>query len=105
MEILGEEEGFRFGLSSVYDHVGVNSKCGVQSKRRWDSHESCVRIVRYLACGCQKRSVAYETECRHLDLPFHQQTGSIVCVFQMALHAHFSVNSSAGLCTDRPTRK
>ena len=25
--------------------VGVNSKCGVQSKRRCESHESCVCIV------------------------------------------------------------
>ena len=28
-----------------------------------------------------------------------------LCVFHLALHAHLSVNSSAGLRTDRPTRK
>ena len=46
--------------------VGVNSKCGVQSKRRCESHESCVCIVGFSACGCQKKSVEYETECRHV---------------------------------------
>ena len=33
------------GLSSVSSLVGVNSKCGVQSKRRCESHESLVQIV------------------------------------------------------------
>ena len=37
--------------------MGVNSKCGVQSKRRCGSHESCVCIVGFPACGCQKKSV------------------------------------------------
>ncbi len=27
--------------------------------------ESCVCIVGFPACGCQKKSVVYETECRH----------------------------------------
>ena len=45
--------------------VGANSKCGVQRKRRCESHESCVCIVGFPACGCQKKSVVYETECRH----------------------------------------
>ena len=44
---------------------GVHSKCGVQSKRRCESHESCFCIVGFPACGCQKKSVVYETECRH----------------------------------------
>ena len=35
----------------------MNSKCGVQSKRRCESHESCVCIVGFPACGCQKKSV------------------------------------------------
>ena len=39
----------------------MNSKCGVQSKRRCESQESCVCIVGFLACGCQKKSVVYET--------------------------------------------
>ena len=36
-----------------------------QSTRRCESHESCVFIVGLPACGCQKKSVVYETECRH----------------------------------------
>ena len=45
----------------------MNSKCGVQSKRRHElSHDSCVCIAGFSACGCQKKSVVYETECRHL---------------------------------------
>ena len=36
--------------------VGVNSKCGVQSKRRCESHESCVCIVGFPACGCQNEN-------------------------------------------------
>ena len=40
----------------------MNSKCGVQSKRRRESRESCVFIVGFSACGCQKKSVVYETE-------------------------------------------
>ena len=43
----------------------MNSKCGVQSKRKCESHESCVCIVGFPACGCQKKSEVYETECRH----------------------------------------
>ena len=38
------------------------------------------------------------------DLPFHQPTGSL-SFFHLTLHAHLSVNSSAGLHTDIPTRK
>ena len=45
--------------------VGVNSKCGVQSKRRCESRESCVCIVGCTASGCQKKSVVYETGCRY----------------------------------------
>ena len=37
--------------------------------------------------------------------PFISQLVPFVCVFHLALHAHLSVNSSAGLRTDRPTRK
>ena len=48
--------------------MGVNSKRGVQSKRRCESHESCVCIVGFPACGCQKKSVypnmsVYLPEC------------------------------------------
>ena len=45
--------------------MGVNSKCEVQSKRRCESHESCVCIAGFPACGCQKKSVVYETQYRH----------------------------------------
>ena len=34
---------------------------GVQSKRKYESYESCV-FVGFSACGCQKKSVVYETE-------------------------------------------
>ena len=68
-KILWEVEDFQFGFKRwqgcVSSLVGVNSKCGVQSKRRCESHESCVCIVGFPACGCQKKSVVYETECRH----------------------------------------
>ena len=43
----------------------MNSKCGVESKRKCESHESCVCIVGFSACKCQKKIVVYETECRH----------------------------------------
>ena len=52
------------GVSSVSGLVGVNSRCGVQSKRRRGSTEYCVCIVGFSACGCHKKSVVYETECR-----------------------------------------
>ena len=55
-------------FSSVQGLVGVNSKCGVQSKRKCESHESCVCIVGFSACGCQKKSIMYETECRHVAI-------------------------------------
>ena len=35
-------------------------------QRKHESHDSCVCIAGFSACGCQKKSVAYETECRHL---------------------------------------
>ena len=47
------------GLSSVYGLVGVNSRRWVQSNRKFKSHESC--IVGLSECGCQKKSVVYET--------------------------------------------
>ena len=38
----------------------MNSKCGVQSKRRRGSHESCVCIVGFPACVCQKKSELFK---------------------------------------------
>ena len=54
------------GLSNVYGPVGVNSTHWVQSKRKCESHESCVCIAGFSACGCQKKSVMHETEGRHI---------------------------------------
>ena len=51
----------------------MNSKCGVQSKRRCKSHESCVCIFGFSACGCQKKNVVYETECRHVAIERDKQ--------------------------------
>ena len=38
---------------------------GSKAREGCESHESCVCIVGFPACGCQKKSVVYETECRH----------------------------------------
>ena len=62
MEILWEEEGFQFGFKRWQ---GWAVSCGVQNKRRCGSHESCVWIAGFPACGCQKKSVVYVIECRH----------------------------------------
>ena len=40
----------------------MNSRCGVQGKRKLESHESCVCVVGFSACGCQKKSLVFETE-------------------------------------------
>ena len=57
----------RTGLNSAYSLVGVNSECGVQSKRKGKSYESRVCIVGFSTCRCQKKSVVYETECRQVS--------------------------------------
>ena len=44
----------------------MNSECGIQTKRKCEGHESCVFIAGPSACGCQKKSVVYEMECRHV---------------------------------------
>ena len=62
------------GFSSVQlVLVGVNSKCGVQSKKKCESHESCVSIVGSSACRCQKKSIVYETEHRHVAVQKRKQ--------------------------------
>ena len=45
--------------------MGVNFKRGVESKRKCKTQESCVCIVVFSACGCQKKSEVYEAESRH----------------------------------------
>ena len=52
---------------------GVNSKCGVESKRRCKSHESCICIFGFSVCGCQKKNVVYETEYRHVAVQRDKQ--------------------------------
>ena len=62
--------------SSVYSLVGVNSKNWVQSKRRCESHGSCIIcIVGFSACGCQKKSIVivYKTERRHVAVQRDKQ--------------------------------
>ena len=43
------------------------------SKRNCESHESCLCIAGFSACGCQKKSVVYETECRHVAIQIGKQ--------------------------------
>ena len=68
MEILGEEEAFHFGFKRwqgwAVSKILWEWIPNVGSKR-CESHESCVCIVGFPACRCQKKSVVYETECRH----------------------------------------
>ena len=61
----------------------MNSKCGVQSKRRCESHESCVCIVGVSAYRCQKKSVVYETECRHVAV---QRGNRIRTIYSIESH-------------------
>ena len=68
MEILWEEEGVQFGFKRWHGWaVGVNSKCGVQSKRRCESHESCICIVGFPACWCQiQGGTKWQHSWRHI---------------------------------------
>ena len=67
MKILWEEEGFQFGFKR-WKGWAVSEVLwdGVQSKGRCGSHESCIYIVGFPACGYQKKSVVYEKEWRHV---------------------------------------
>ena len=60
--------------------MGVNSKCGVQSKKKCESHELCVCNAGFSACGCQKKSVMYETECRHVAIQKGKLTRTIYSI-------------------------
>ena len=51
----------------------MNSKCGVQSKRKYESHESCACIVGFSASWCQKKSAVYETEFIHVAVQISKQ--------------------------------
>ena len=55
----------------------MNSKCGVQSKRKCESHESCFGIAGFSVCGCQKKSIAYEMVCRHVAVQKGKQDQNI----------------------------
>ena len=61
----------------------MNSKYGVQSKRKHKSHDSCLCITGFSACGCQKKSVVYETECRHVAV----QKGKLYSTIQPTPHS------------------
>ena len=67
--------------------------------------ESCVCIAGFSACGCQKKSVVYETECRHVAVQrgkqdqksfvtFKHIQATLYCIrFQMRSHCSFSRRS------------
>ena len=40
--------------------------CGSEFQMWGPEQESWVCIVGFSACGCQKKSLVYETECRHV---------------------------------------
>ena len=44
--------------------------------------ESCVCIVGFPACGCQKKSVVYETECRHAAVQRGKQDNIYIYIYQ-----------------------
>ena len=41
--------------------MGLNSKCGVQSRRK-----PCICTAGFSSCWCQKKSAVCEMECRHV---------------------------------------
>ena len=60
-----------FSLASKDDRVeqclrsyGSEFQMWGPKQERCGSHESCVCIVGFPACGCQKKSVVYEMACR-----------------------------------------
>ena len=55
------------GVEQCLTSCGSESKCGVQSKRRCESHESPFVLLDFQHAGVRSRkSVVYETECRHV---------------------------------------
>ena len=66
MGVLKSSEQKRIRKFTMRQVSVVFSNRGVQSKRKCESHEFCVCIVGFSACVCQKKSVVYETECRHV---------------------------------------
>ena len=68
-KILWEEKGFQFGFKrrqgwTVSKALREWIPKGVQSKRRCENYESCISIVGFPICGCQKKSIVYEMACR-----------------------------------------
>ena len=51
----------------------MNCICGDKRKRKCVSHESRICIVEYSSLGGQKKSVVYETECRHVAVQRDKQ--------------------------------
>ena len=66
MGVLKSSEQKRIRKFTMRQVSVVFSNRGVQSKRKCESHEFCVCIVGFSACGYQKKRVVYETECSHL---------------------------------------
>ena len=71
-EILWEEEGFQFGFKR-WQGWAVSKvlwewipNLGSKARESAKSHVSCVCIAGFSACGCQKKSVVYGMECRHV---------------------------------------
>ena len=55
----------------------------VQSKRKCESHDSCVCIAWFSACECQKKSVVYETECRHIAVQRGKQDQNHIIIAEL----------------------
>ena len=76
----------------------MNFKCGVQSKRRCENHESCIIcIVGFSALGCQKKSVVYETECRHVAVQRDKQDQNHLCSIPIEVFLFFTTSRKGGL--------
>ena len=64
---------------------GRITNVGSKAKEITKYHESCVSVVGFSACRCQKKSVLYETECRLVAFQLSKQDqqfiASIVLVY------------------------
>ena len=74
----------------------MNCICGDKSKRKCVSHESRVFIVEYSSLGCQKKSVVYETECRHVAVQRDKQDQKIVYSTETLRATFYLIRSKLG---------
>ena len=72
VEILWEEEGFQSGFT-IWQGWAVSKVLSEwipnvvsKARKKCKSHDSCVCIAGFSACGCRKKSVVHQTECRHV---------------------------------------